>query len=183
MPAENQASFFDLPAEIRLAIYELAFTGLKIDRRLPEERFGWKHIDEPVGILLSNKQIYYEAAPMFYRMATFWATYGTDRWADWFVKLPLRYRNLIAKIELRDQAVFLADETLDDHIQDLRDKGIRIKPGVVWITIRSSDTDQDIWMNELGQQRKKWSSDGVFERTELHPEEFELMLRESEVII
>ena len=181
MQTTQPTSFLSLPAELRITIYEITFTGLKIDRRLAAERIKSKRKEEPIGILMSSKQIHEEAMPVFYRCASFWSTFGSQNWADWLFKLPAKHRKTITEIRLRGQVLWCgaAEDALAWHTRILQQNGVELRQGVIWAGAITGD-GHEVWQNEFWQHVDRFSVDGVYERTELASEEFDLWQMESE---
>lgn len=99
---EKPFRFLDLPAEIRVRIYEL---HLDVGRSIQLEAANVKEVRPRLNILFVSRQLYQEAYRVFYSANTFriFSTNGKHFQTKWplLVHFPRAYRNVLTTLELR----------------------------------------------------------------------------------
>lgn len=148
--------FFDLPAEMRNKIYELALQNEVVKYPKPTHSNKKGRAAFP-GLLMASKRINKEVLEMFYSKVTFHFEVA-DKMLSWLRKLGLKKRNLVRKvivsdtIEMKFDYTFIAWALLQnskwrrmakDRVCEnlraierrLRDHGLGLQPGS--ITTRS----------------------------------------------
>lgn len=92
---QTQSRLMQLPPEIRDQIYELLFEDCIVRVNV----YKWS---KPPGVLLTCKEIHCEAIGVYYRNATFRASYSKDGEVSTrrLQKLPWKYQNLIRRVAL-----------------------------------------------------------------------------------
>lgn len=150
--------FPDLPSELRLSIYELAFATAPV---IKINKFEY----EPHGLVLANKQIHFEALSTFYKETAFYFPSGVD-W-QWYNKLAPRIRDVISCI--RPSMKLFERSEVAERLQNCRrvlnGAGVPMKAGVYQLAVLEDDVV--VWVSELGDaQREDWSEHlaGRFQR-------------------
>ena len=138
-------NFLELPSELRIAIYEFAFSNTQA-QMVPFGRL--KRGYDPPGILLANKQLHLEATPVFYHNTAFQLT--TDL-ADWLARLQPRYRQELKFVHFSWYLSYRMQPTAEIHMHRkgvAEDSGVELKEGVLWVPARQGS--HAVWMNEFG---------------------------------
>lgn len=143
--------FLDLPTELRLSIYELAFATTTVTKI---NKFEYA----PHGLVFANKQIHTEALSLFYKETAFYFPNGVD-W-QWYNNMSPRIRGVIScirpsmKLFERSEVV----EKLQNCRRVLNGAGVPLKTGVYQLAVLEDDIV--VWVSEVGNvEAEDWSEE------------------------
>ena len=143
MEGEKPFRFLDLPAELRINIYEPVFANKTefVDRK--------RHIQITAPkLLLASKQIYKEATKIFYGATAFYLK-NIDSLPS-FGRIPAEHQKAITCVRVSSDDCMW--ENFDRDLQDIIEKpGLKLRPGVVY-SAKDNDRGGLSWINQFGQE-------------------------------
>jgi hypothetical protein len=168
MESEKSSPLLNLPAELRLLIYELVLTQNGNGRPNVQEIIHHNRY-RPPGILLVNKQVRSEATPIFYKATTFMLFSGRLDFVDlylprrparpdlvsWLSKIPSQYCGLIncIRIQAWTRSVEDAKQLLQWYRVKAAKQGLELNDDVIWVMLGMED--HSVWINESGRQERE----------------------------
>lgn len=147
MASRETTGLFNLPAELRNAIYTLVFSSSEPTRIIDRERY------RAPGLLLVNKQIQEEATPLFYSTTTFVTMSPGHR--HWLQHAPNEYISKIRCIYYDWSMISSAQVQREfDWFRNLvQQRNIKVQSGVLWLPLLDFGP-RVVWINELGEERE-----------------------------
>ena len=143
MEGEKPFRFLDLPAELRINIYEHVFANIT---EFPHHKVCC--VVTSRQLLLVSKQIYKEATKTFYGATTFYLRNIES--LPLFGRLSTEHQEAIACV--RVWSADCLEENPDESLQDFIAKaGLKLRPGVVYL-VEDDDMGHPSWRNQFGEE-------------------------------
>ena len=137
-------------------VYEFVFEGNVVHKF---SNYHSKNFDRQPALLCVNKQVYDEAAPVFYQTTSFNFTFGPSKLVRWLRKMPAEHCHAIKCIKcLSSTRNFGAAAQRIEQFKELAEEaGIKLNDGALWVLVRGGWDwygRVSIWVNELGHRER-----------------------------